>query len=68
MHARTARLRAHRDDPEALDIVDVVAAGREEETADYQREAQSEEREQIAEHDLPEQGRPIERQERAHAA
>ena len=30
-------LRAHRDDPKALDIVDVLAAGREEETADRQR-------------------------------
>ena len=60
--------RAHRDDAEALDVVVVLAPGRQEHTADHQREAHGQECEQIAEHDLPEQRWPVEWQERAHAA
>ncbi len=48
--------------------MDGGATWRQEETADHQGEAQSEEGEQVAEHDLPKQRRPLERQERADAA
>ena len=52
--------RAHRDDAEALDVVVVLAPGRQEHTAHHQREAHCQECEQIAEHDLFEQRWPVE--------
>ena len=52
----------HRDDPEAL------GAGREQEAAEHEDQADDQEDQEIGEHDLLEQRRPLEQQEGADAA
>src|SRR5260221_13536214 len=56
---------AHRDDADVIDIGELRSTGREQEAADNEGQAQSEERQEVAENDVTEDRWPVEGEERA---